>query len=64
MYVHCHTIYNQFIWYKAYQHLVVIKNKFAASDKVISFRINNQGYSLIGFNQYVIKKYILNNINK
>ena len=36
--------------------LVVIKNKFAASDEVISCRINDQSYSLIGFNQYVIKK--------
>ena len=36
--------------------LVVTKNKFAASDEVISFRINDQSYSLIGFNQYVIKK--------
>ena len=35
--------------------LVVIKNIFAASDEVISFRINDQSYSLIGFNQYVIK---------
>ena len=34
--------------------LVVIKNEFAASDEVISFRINDQSYSLIGFNQYVI----------
>ena len=38
--------------------LVVIKNKFAASDEVISFRINDQSYSLIGFNQYVIKKMV------
>ena len=36
--------------------LVVIKNKFTASDEVISFRINDQSYSLIGFNHYVIKK--------
>ena len=38
--------------------LVAIKNKFAASDEVIdlSFRINDQSYFLIGFNQYVIKK--------
>ena len=40
--------------------LVVIKNKFAASDEVISFRINNQSYSLIGFNQYVIEKMVDN----
>ena len=39
--------------------LVVIKNKFAASDEVISFRINDQSYSLIGFNQYVIKKWLI-----
>ena len=39
--------------------LVVIKNKFAASDKVISFKINDQSYSLIGFNQYVIKKWLI-----
>ena len=38
--------------------LVVIKNKFDASDEVISFRINDQSYSLIGFNQYVIKKMV------
>ena len=38
--------------------LVVIKNRFAASDEVISFRINDQSYSLIGFNQYVIKKMV------
>ena len=38
--------------------LVVIKNKFAASDEVISFRIKDQSYSLIGFNQYVIKKMV------
>ena len=38
--------------------LVVIKNKFATSDEVISFRINDQSYSLIGFNQYVIKKMV------
>ena len=38
--------------------LVVTKNKFAASDEVISFRINDQSYSLIGFNQYVIKKMV------
>ena len=35
--------------------LIVTKNKFAASDEVISFRMNDQSYSLIGFNQYVIK---------
>ena len=40
--------------------LVVIKNKFAASDEVISFRINDQSYSLTGFNQYVIKKMVDN----
>ena len=34
------------------------KKKFAASDEVISFRINDQSYSLIGFNQYVIKKMV------
>ena len=38
--------------------LVVTKNKFAASDEVISCRINDQSYSLIGFNQYVIKKMV------
>ena len=38
--------------------LVVIKNKFAASDEVISFRINDQSYSLIRFNQYVINKMV------
>ena len=38
--------------------LVVTKTKFAASDEVISFRINDQSYSLIGFNQYVIKKMV------
>ena len=38
--------------------LVVIKHKFAASDEVVSFRINDQSYSLIGFNQYVIKKMV------
>ena len=38
--------------------LVVTKNKFAASDEVISFRINDQSYSLIGFNQYVITKMV------
>ena len=38
--------------------LVVTKNKFASSDEVISFRINDQSYSLIGFNQYVIKKMV------
>ena len=40
--------------------LVVIKKKFAASDEVISFRINDQSYSLIGFNQYVIEKMVDN----
>ena len=37
----------------------VTKNTFAASDEVISFRINNQSYSLIGFNQYVTKKWLI-----
>ena len=36
--------------------LVVLRNKFAASDEVTSCRIIDQSYSLIGFNQYVIKK--------
>ena len=36
--------------------LVLTKNKLAASDEVISFRIYDQSYSQIGFNQYVIKK--------
>ena len=33
--------------------LVITKSKF---DEVISCRINDQSYSLNGFNQYVIKK--------
>ena len=36
--------------------LVLTKNKLAASDGVISFRIYDQSYSQMGFNQYVIKK--------
>ena len=39
--------------------LVVTKNKFAASDEVISCRIKYQSYSLIGINQYVIKKWLI-----
>ena len=35
------------------------KINFAASNEVISFRINDQSYSLIGFNQYVIKKWLI-----
>ena len=38
--------------------LVLTKNKLAASDEVISFRIYDQSYSQIGFNQYVIKKMV------
>ena len=38
--------------------LVSTKNKLAASDEVISFRIYDQSYSQIGFNQYVIKKMV------
>ena len=38
--------------------LVVTKNQYAASDEVVSFRINDQSYSLIGLNQYVIKKMV------
>ena len=37
--------------------LVLTKNKLAASDEVI-FRIYDQSYSQIGFNQYVIKKMV------
>ena len=38
--------------------LVLTKTKLAASDEVISFRIYDQSYSQIGFNQYVIKKMV------
>ena len=38
--------------------LVLTKNKLAASDEVISFRIYDPSYSQIGFNQYVIKKMV------
>ena len=38
--------------------LVLTKNKLAASDEVISYRIYDQSYSQIGFNQYVIKKMV------
>ena len=34
------------------------KNKFAASDEVMSCIINDQSYSLIGFNHYAIKKMV------
>ena len=33
--------------------LIDIKNKFAASDKVILMRLNDQSHSLTGFNEYV-----------
>ena len=39
--------------------LVLTKNKLAASDEVISFRIYDQSYSQVGFNQYVIKKWLI-----
>ena len=38
--------------------LVLTKNKLAASDEVISFRIYDESYSQIDFNQYVIKKMV------
>ena len=38
--------------------LVLTKNKLAASDEVISFRIYDQSCSQIGFNHYVIKKMV------
>ena len=38
--------------------LVLTKNKLAASDEVISFKIYDQSYSQIGFNQYVSKKMV------
>ena len=38
--------------------LVLTKSKLAASDEVILFRIYDQSYSQIGFNQYVIKKMV------
>ena len=37
---------------------VLTKNKLDVSDEVISFRIYDQSYSQIGFNQYVINKMV------
>ena len=61
LHIHCVLILYQCPACRMYEllyKLIVTKNKFAASDEVISFRINDQSYSLIGFNQYAIKKMV------